>query len=274
MSTKQKTKLKVKVNLKSQQILENDESKQLLEEVAVKEKEEEVFLELKEEVILEVKEEVKEEVILELKEEVILEVKEEPIEMKEEVILELKEESILENLLEPKQVLEKSDPKEKKEEFILETIPITQFILETTISELEKNDIPNKTEELLNYIKSIIGENGIITSLNIIEILNKLIHNVEQYNILSGSQKKMLILDTLKKVIDEQYGDNPEKLIEKQLLIMLINNTMPQYIDILISAINGKIKFIKTKEKRLFTVLKNLFTSIKQKFSCKTKNKK
>ena len=76
----------------------------------------------------------------------------------------------------------------------------------------------------------------------------------------------MLILDTLKKVINEQYGNNPEQLLEKQLLFILIDNTMPQVIDTLISAINGEIKFIKSKEN-------NLFLRIKSLLSCKTKNK-
>ena len=76
----------------------------------------------------------------------------------------------------------------------------------------------------------------------------------------------MLILDTLKKHIDEQYGNNPEQLLEKQLLFILIENTMPQFIDTLISAINGEINFIKSKKDSLFLRIKTLF-------SCKTKNK-
>jgi hypothetical protein len=155
---------------------------------------------------------------------------------------------------------------EQKEEVILEPIPVSQFIIETAITELEKNILPNISEELSHYIKSIVGESGIITSLNIITILNNLIHNIEKYNILSGSQKKMLILDTLKKHIDEQYGSNPEQLLEKQLLFILIENTMPQFIDTLISAINGEINFIKSKKNNLFLRMKTLF-------SCKTKNK-
>ena len=171
-------------------------------------------------------------------------------------------------ILEPIKLLE------EVKEVVLEPIPVTQFIIETAMIELEKTILSNISEELTQYIKSIIGEYGIITSLNIIAILNNLIHNIEKYNTLKGTQKKMLILDTLKKVINEQYGNNPEQLLEKQLLFILIDNTMPQVIDTLISAINGEIKFIKSKENNLFTVLKNLFTSIKQKFSCKTKNKK
>ena len=155
---------------------------------------------------------------------------------------------------------------EQKEEVILEPIPVSQFIIETAITELEKNVLSNISEELSHYIKSIVGESGIITSLNIITILNNLIHNIEKYNILSGSQKKMLILDTLKKHIDEQYGNNPDQLLEKQLLFMLIENTMPQFIDTLISAINGEINFIKSKKDSLFLRIKTLF-------SCKTKTK-
>ena len=54
----------------------------------------------------------------------------------------------------------------------------------------------------------------------------------------------MLVLDTLKKVVNEQYGNSPEDLLEKQILFILIDNTVPHFIDTLVSSINGKIKFI------------------------------
>ena len=62
---------------------------------------------------------------------------------------------------------------------------------------------------------------------------------------MTGAQKKMLILDTLTKVINEQYI-NSENSLDKQLLFMLIDSILPHMIDTLVSSINGDNKFSKS----------------------------
>ena len=154
-------------------------------------------------------------------------------------------------------------------ETVKESIPVSTLnsIIDSTkpnttepITPITPNIMLNNLEELTTYVKTTMCGSGKITSLNIISILNNLLHVVEQYNTLSGSQKKMLVLDTLKKVVNEQYGNSPEDLLEKQILFILIDNTVPHFIDTLVSSINGKIKFIKSKETNCFTALKNIFS--------------
>jgi len=105
--------------------------------------------------------------------------------------------------------------------------------------------------------------------------LNKLIYEVEEYTTLSGSQKKMLVLDTFKKIIDEQYGNSPDDYLEKQLLLSIIDYTVSQFIDTLFSAINGEMTFRKNKTNKTNKTknnISNLFASLKKLFSCnKTK---
>ena len=123
-----------------------------------------------------------------------------------------------------------------------------------------ENSILNNLNEMKNYVKSTIGVSGKITLINVVLILNNLMHVVEKYNNLSGSQKKMLVLDTLKSSINDQFGNTPEEILEKQMMLMLIDNTVPSLIDTLVSSINGEIKFIKNKENKCFTSFKNLFS--------------
>ena len=141
---------------------------------------------------------------------------------------------------------------------LIETIKEPEPI--TPITPITSNIILNNLEELTNYVKNTLCSSSKITSINIIVILNNLLHIVEKYNTLTGFQKKMLVLDTLKKVINEQYGNSPEDLLEKQILFILIENTVPHFIDTLVSSINGKIKFAKYKETNCFTSLKNIFS--------------
>ena len=125
------------------------------------------------------------------------------------------------------------------------------------------NNILNNLNEMKNYVKSTIGSSGKITLLNVILILNNLMQVVEQYNTLSGSQKKMLVLDTLKSIINEQFGNTPEELLEKHMMFMLIDNTIPHLIDTLVSSINGEIKFTKNNESKTLSLLRKLFCCTK-----------
>jgi hypothetical protein len=172
-------------------------------------------------------------------------------------------EPILESIINIEPILESIINIEPILEDILEPISNIPLSHEIILKNDYETDLLNKTDYLSNYVKCSIGESGILTSLNIVSIVNKLIHNVEKYDKLKGSEKKMLILDTLKKYNNDQncnYSENNIKdLLEKQLLFIFIDNTLPQLIDTIVSAINGKNKFIKTKQKPIFVLLKKLF---------------
>ena len=115
-----------------------------------------------------------------------------------------------------------------------------------TTSISNTNTLLTNLEDLTKYVYTTLDSSGKITMLNIIIILTNLMHIVEQYKTLTGSQKKMLVIDTLKKVINEQYGNSPDEYTEKQMLLILINSSLPSIIDTLVSSINGEIKFKKS----------------------------
>lgn len=115
----------------------------------------------------------------------------------------------------------------------------------------EPNSFLIKIEQLVDYIKSTLGDNK-ITTTNIIIITTNLMHIVEQYKDLTGSQKKMLILDTLKKVINQIVSDPQERIS----LMMIVEMTLPHVLDTLVTAINGGLKFEKDS---IISKFKNLF---------------
>ena len=115
----------------------------------------------------------------------------------------------------------------------------------------EPNSFLIKIEQLVEYIKSTLGDNK-LTATNIIIITTNLMHIVEQYKDLTGSQKKMLILDTLKKVITQNVNDPQERIS----LMMIVEMTLPHVLDTLVTAINGGLKFEKDS---VFLKFKNLF---------------
>ena len=113
------------------------------------------------------------------------------------------------------------------------------------------NTLLVKLEEMVFYIKSILG-NEKITATNIVIIATSLMNVVEQYKDLTGSQKKMLIIDTIKRVINENTNDVEERMA----LMVIVEFTLPPLIDTLISAINGNLKF---EKKKIVSTLKKIF---------------
>ena len=101
------------------------------------------------------------------------------------------------------------------------------------------------------YIKSILG-NDTITVTNLVVITTNLMHVVEQYKDLTGYQKKMLIMDTIKKVINDTINNTEERMY----INTIADLTLPPLIDTLVSAINGNIKFEKDK---IMSFFKKLF---------------
>jgi hypothetical protein len=107
---------------------------------------------------------------------------------------------------------------------------------------MSENSILTKLDELTAYVKTTIGSQH-ITPINVITIMNNLLQIVEKYKDLTGSQKKMLVLDTIKKVINETVDDANDRM----QLLAIVDLTMPHIIDTIVSAINGNIKFEKEK---------------------------
>jgi hypothetical protein len=131
---------------------------------------------------------------------------------------------------------------------IVKTDIVKTDIVKTDIVETNNssNVLLNNLEELYKYIKTI-HENR-ITTLNIILITSELIQIVEKYKNLTGSQKKMLVINVLKKIINEQVTSEEEKLA----LNLIINNVVPQTIDGFVDAINGVVKFTKNIKPNFF----------------------
>jgi len=114
----------------------------------------------------------------------------------------------------------------------------------------EPNSFLIKLEQMVQYIKTTLGDEK-ITAKNIVIISTNLMHIVEQYKDLTGSQKKMLILDTIKKVINQNVNDPQERIS----LMLIVDMTLPPMLDTLVSAINGGLKFEKDKVVSGFTKL-------------------
>ena len=122
-------------------------------------------------------------------------------------------------------------------------------------SEIMENKLLNALNELYLYSKSVINTKT-ISSTTIIVLTNKLIQVVEQYKELTGSQKKMLVLDTLTKIINENIDDD----LAKQELLLLITTLLPKIIDTVVSAINGHMKFSKDIKPSCFSSLFQCFS--------------
>lgn len=118
------------------------------------------------------------------------------------------------------------------------------------VPQQQDNILLTRLAQLYEYAKSILDTKK-ITTTNIIMIMNNLIQIVEQYKELTGNQKKMLVLDTIKKIINENVTDDNDK----QQLILFVNITLPVVLDSIILAINGDMKFAKEKITGCFSKL-------------------
>ena len=109
-------------------------------------------------------------------------------------------------------------------------------------------------EEVYRYVKSVHGQNK-VTAVNIVIIASELIQIVEKYKGMTGSQKKMLIISSVKRVINEQE----DSVEERAALNIIIDQTLPILIDSMVGAINGAMKFIKENKQTIIKKLKSIF---------------
>ncbi len=140
----------------------------------------------------------------------------------------------------------------------METVKETTFdsVVEATPDKvnLETDKVETKPENVLldtfehlySYVVSVHSEK--LNASNIIVIATELMQVVEKYKTLTGSQKKTLVINVIKKLVNSTVDDESDK----KTLNTIIDLTLPTVIDNLINAINGNIKFDKEKAKSFF----------------------
>jgi len=168
----------------------------------------------------------------------------------------------LEDMKEPTPVLSN----ETDDDDIVETTKTskTEFKIEVK----PENVLIDGLEHLYSYMKCVHHEK--ITPANLIVIATELMQIVEKYKGLTGPQKKMLVINVIKKVVNSQIDSDETK----NTLNTIIDLTLPVVIDNLISAMNGEIKFNKENSKELDNLFyQELFKSNNIKFNL-TKIKK
>jgi len=162
------------------------------------------------------------------------------------------------------------------EQTVSEQTVLEQTVLEPTVLKTNDSDVVNlsdinekielKPENILidlcqhlyTYVKSVHSEK--ITPLNIVVITTELMQLVEKYNNLTGTQKKMLVFNVIKKLVNNQTY-TPE---ERVALNVIIDFTLPSVVDNLVNAINGDLNFTKVITTSFF----------KKFFSCGSKTNK
>jgi len=115
--------------------------------------------------------------------------------------------------------------------------------IQVVSDDISSNQLLGNLNELYRYIKSI--HQNKISPTNIVLIASDLIQIVEKYNYLTGAQKKMLVVNVIKKVVNEESSYCEEKVA----LNIIIDNTLPHIIDGFVNAINGMMKFTKDPKK-------------------------
>jgi len=113
--------------------------------------------------------------------------------------------------------------------------------------DLSQNSLIEIIDTTYKYIKSVYGTN--ITASNVVVIASNLIQVVEKYKDLPGNQKKLVVISTIKMIIQEQTLINES---DKLALNIIVDLTLPTVIDNLILAINGRMKFDKELIKKKF----------------------
>ena len=139
-----------------------------------------------------------------------------------------------------------SDNKDVKlEDVKLEDVKLEDVKLE--LVELNpENVLIDGVEHLYNHIKAIHSEK--VTAVNVIIIATELMMVVEKYKNLTGKQKKMLVVNVIKKLVNSQDYTTEER----NALYMIIDFTLPVVIDNLVSAVNGQFTFNKEKTVSFF----------------------
>lgn len=134
----------------------------------------------------------------------------------------------------------------------LNTIPEVSIegIIESTnnMNVNSYNALIDTFNQLYAHIKVIYT--GKLTPASAIIVMSELIQLVEKYKTITGQQKKNMVINVIKKLVNEET--EKYTLEEQAALSLLINTTLPTMIDTTIDAINGLLKFTKDKTKNTF----------------------
>ena len=101
---------------------------------------------------------------------------------------------------------------------------------------------------------------------NIMKIIPELIKHVELYKDFTGEQKKSMVINMLKHLIDITDGPGNDDLFDP-----ILKRMVPSIIDTLVEVDKGKVKLTGKKLSKLpiFTLLKGLFGGCLDKCKCK-----
>lgn len=108
---------------------------------------------------------------------------------------------------------------------------------------VDQKEVVNQIEGVYQRFKLMIG-NKKLDSANILIISTQLIKLVETYKGLDGDAKKKIVLAVLLRLVEDQIEDENDEI----LLKTLVNATVPAFIDTIVGAMNGEIKFDKIKK--------------------------
>ena len=125
-----------------------------------------------------------------------------------------------------------------------ELVPVSEHTPKVDV--MPENVLINTFESLYEHVKSIHSDK--ITASNIVVIVTELVQLTEKYKQLTGNQKKTLVINVVKKLVNTQV----ENENDKKTLNTIIDLTLPTVIDNLVNAINGDLKFDKEKAKSFF----------------------
>jgi len=114
--------------------------------------------------------------------------------------------------------------------------------------DLSQNSLIEIINTTYKYVKSVYGIIN-ITALNVVVIASNLIQVVENYQNLPGNQKKLVVISTIKMIVQEQTTMSES---DKMAINIIIDSTLPTVIDNLILAINGGMKFDKESIKKKY----------------------
>lgn len=110
-----------------------------------------------------------------------------------------------------------------------------------------ENMLIDKFEYIYQHVANIHKEK--ITPANIVLIAAESIQLAEKCGDLTGNQKKTLVINVVKRLVNSQFDTDEDK----NAMNLIIDFTLPSVIDNLVSAINGDLKFNKEKVQSFFS---------------------
>lgn len=111
------------------------------------------------------------------------------------------------------------------------------------------SEIETITENIFQQVKAAIS-GRIFNASTFISLVTLVMQFVEKSVAVSGPEKKQVAMNVIVKLI----GEIPLEEDQKQIIVTIVNTTLPRIIDFIISAANGEFDFSKVQ-----TMWKNMF---------------